>query len=185
MNLLIKAVNMNDIAPVPKTALDVFRNLPEGTLCEVLHNTLYMSPAPRIPHQQIVSLFNRRIGTWVEQYDLGITLVAPVDVYLEPLQSAVQPDVLFIANENMSVIHHDGYIYGAPDLIVEVLSDELKRDTVLKKYLYEQALVKEYFIVDPATKHVTRYDLAGNTFKLVSEEIGRFSSALLQFDFTF
>ncbi len=37
---------MEAIEKVPKTALDVFRLLPEGTLCEVIDNVLYMSPSP-------------------------------------------------------------------------------------------------------------------------------------------
>lgn len=34
---------MEAIEQVPKTALDVFRMLPEGTLCEVIDNVLYMA----------------------------------------------------------------------------------------------------------------------------------------------
>ncbi len=176
---------MEVIEQVPKTALDVFRILPEGTLCEVLNNTLYMSPAPRIPHQDIVSLFNRRIGIWVEDHDLGKTLVAPVDVYFEPFLSAVQPDVLFISKANMSIINQDGYIYGPPDLIVEVLSDDKKRDTVLKKAIYEKAGVKEYFIVNPDDRKIVCYKLIDNEYKVVYEDEGIFRSEILDFAFPF
>lgn len=174
---------MEVIEQVPKTALDVFRLLPEGTLCEVIDNTLYMSPAPRIPHQQLVSLLIRRIGDWVERKNLGVTLVAPVDVYLESLLSAVQPDVLFVSNENMSIINVDGYIYGAPDVIVEVLSSDKKRDTVLKKHLYERAGVKEYYIVDPANKNVTAFALVDEKFVETYSIEGLFESQLLQLKF--
>jgi Uma2 family endonuclease len=144
-----------------------------------------MSPAPRIPHQQLVSLFDRRIGNWVEERQLGITLVAPVDVYLETLLSAVQPDVLFVSNENMTIVNNDGYIYGAPDLIVEVLSSDKKRDTVLKKMLYEKAGVKEYFIVDPADKQVVGFTLKEGEFIEDHNAVGFFDSRLLQLQFHF
>lgn len=178
-------MEMEAIEQVPKTALDVFRLLPEGTLCEVIDNVLFMSPAPRIPHQNLVSILNRRIGNWVEENNMGLTLVSPVDVYFEHLLSAVQPDVLFVSNENMSIIHHDGYIYGAPDLIIEVLSTDKKRDTIVKKELYEKAGVKEYFIIDPADKNITSFLLEDNTYKLLYEDHGKFKSRLLNLEFTF
>ena len=31
---------------VPRTAMEVFEMLPEGTLCQVIDNIIYMSPAP-------------------------------------------------------------------------------------------------------------------------------------------
>ncbi|WP_207491682.1 Uma2 family endonuclease [Aridibaculum aurantiacum] len=175
---------MEFVEKVPKTALDVFRMLPEGTLCEVISNTLYMSPTPLTFHQELVSLIGRRIGNHVELHNLGKTYVAPVDVYFENLVSAVQPDILFISTDRLSVVHEKG-IYGAPDLIVEVLSEDRKRDTVLKKQLYEQASVKEYFIVDPADKKLVRYDLDNGSFITGFESTGLFTSALLQLEFTF
>ena len=176
---------MEAIASVPKTALDVFRMLPEGTLCEVINNTLYMSPAPRVPHQDLVSFFLLRIGSWVEKNNMGKTLVSPVDVYLEKFSSAVQPDLLFISNNNMSIIKEDGYIYGAPDLIVEVLSEDKKRETVLKKELYERAGVKEYFVVDPISKSLQRFDFFQGNFHLSFESQGKFISVILGYEFSF
>jgi Uma2 family endonuclease len=150
---------MGFIEQVPKTALDVFRMLPEGTLCEVIDNVLYMSPAPKYNHQRLVALFMIRIGTYVETHQKGVTLVSPFDVYLEDLRSAVQPDLLFVSNENRDILKEDGYIHGAPDLIVEVLSSDIQRDKVQKKNLYERAGVKEYFIVNPKDNKVLAYAL--------------------------
>src|ERR687889_2743945 len=101
---------------IPKTALEVFRMLPEGTLCEVLNNVLYMSPSPRYNHQKLITLLIRKIGNWVAKQKLGEVLASPVDFYLEAQQSAVQPDIVYVSNANMSILHDDGYFYGAPDL---------------------------------------------------------------------
>jgi Uma2 family endonuclease len=176
---------MEAIEQVPKTALDVFRLLPEGTLCEVIDNTLYMSPAPQIPHQELVTFLVRRIGNWVENKNLGKTLVSPVDVYFDELLSVVQPDLLFIPQNNMEIIKEDGYIHGAPDLIIEVLSEDKKRDTVQKKSLYERAGVKEYFTVDPASKKIQCYSLNNGNYKLINENEGIFTSQLLNLTFSF
>ncbi len=78
---------MEAIEQVPKTALDVFRLLPEGTLCEVIDNVLYMSPAPKYTHQRLVMLFARKISDHIEKTDMGEAFISPIDVYFEELFS--------------------------------------------------------------------------------------------------
>ncbi len=176
---------MEVIQQVPKTALDVFRLLPEGTLCEVIDNVLYMSPAPKYTHQRLLGLFFRKISAHVENNDIGEAFISPVDVYFEELLSAVQPDLIFVSKANMGIMNENGYFYGAPDLIVEVLSSDKKRDTVTKKNLYERASVKEYFIADPENKKVLFFLLNGSKYNLVYEDEGIFKSKLLNFEFSF
>jgi Uma2 family endonuclease len=176
---------MEFLEVIPKTALDVFRLLPEGTLCEVIDNILYMSPAPKYTHQRLVLLLARKLSNHVEAYKIGEIFIAPVDVYFVDLASAVQPALLFVANKNRGIMHQDGYIYGAPDIVIEVLSSDRKRDLVLKKGLYQRAGVKEYFIVDPATRKMQLYSLSDGSYQLVYDETGLFTSPLLSLEFTF
>ncbi len=177
---------MNDeIAQVPKTALDVFRMLPEGTLCEVINNVLYMSPAPKYNHQKLVGFFFQRIANHLDETQQGMVAISPVDVYFENLYSAVQPDLLYISNKNMHILHDDGYFYGAPDIVFEVLSQDKKRDLVQKKSLYERAGVKEYFIVNTANRNVLAYTLQNQQYQLIYEAAGHFKSVLLNLEFDF
>ena len=175
---------MEAIAQVPKTALDVFRMLPEGTLCEVINNQLYMSPAPNFNHQDVVTEIITQLRTFTNKQKLGKALVSPVDVYLEKLLSAVQPDIIFISNDRMHIARKDG-IYGAPDLVVEVLSPDKKRDTIMKKELYEKSGVREYFIIDPSTKQLTRFDNNAGSFIKGYESTGTFNSEILSLEFSF
>jgi Uma2 family endonuclease len=170
---------------IPKTALDVFRLLPEGTLCEVIDNVLYMSPAPKYNHQRLVFFLARKIADFVDRANIGEVIISPFDVYLEHLLSAVQPDILFISNENKNVLKEDGHIHGAPDLIVEVLSGDRKRDTIRKKSLYERAGVKEYFVVNPSNRQVHCFILKDGAYQLAYEAEGRFASGLLGLTFEF
>ena len=176
---------MEVLDQIPKTALDVFRLLPEGTLCEVIDNILYMSPAPKYTHQRLVLLLAKKISNHTDAANPGEVFISPVDVYFEDLSSAVQPDLIYISNENMGILHEDGYIYGAPDLVVEVLSIDRKRDLVFKKNLYERAGVKEYFVVDPATRKMQLFALENNSYKLVYDEKGLFKSPMLNLQFSF
>jgi Putative restriction endonuclease len=99
---------MMTLQKIPASALDVFRLLPEGTRCEVLFNTLYMSPFPIFNHQQILNKLNIKIATHIEETKSGIVVISPFDVYLEEQASAVQPDLIFITNKNKKIIKDDG-----------------------------------------------------------------------------
>jgi len=176
---------MEAIEKVPKTALDVFRMLPEGTLCEVIDNVLYMSPAPKYTHQSLVGLLLRKLGNYLEKTNIGEVIVSPFDVYFEHLLSAVQPDLLVLLNENRHILKEDGYIHGAPDIMIEILSSDKKRDLVKKKSLYERAGVKEYFVVNPENRETTAWTLKDNVYVEQYSSIGLFRSGILAFEFEF
>lgn len=176
---------MEAIETVPKTALDVFRLLPEGTLCEVIDNVLYMSPAPKYNHQSLIGLLARRIGNYLEKSNIGEVIISPFDVYFDDLLSAVQPDLLVVLNENRHILKEDGYIHGAPDVMIEVLSSDKKRDLVKKKSLYERAGVQEYFTVKPENREINLWVLKKNKYELKYADFGKFKSFLLLFEFDF
>lgn len=173
------------IPKIPSNALDVFRLLPEGTRAEVLNNVLYMSPSPFFEHQQLVTLLTGKLWAYVETSKPGILLVAPFDVYLEEQMSAVQPDILFIANKNKKILKDDGYAHGAPDLIMEILSKDEDRDRKMKKDIYEKAGVKEYYIIDPKTKMTEAYALKGKKYEQKYRRKKHFHSSLLNLEFSF
>ena len=88
------------------------------------------------------------------------------DLFLNEQQNFI-PDVVIVCNPD--IIHPDG-IYGAPDLVVEVLSPGTgKRDRKDKKDAYEQAGVKEYWIVNPADQSIEAYHLTEG--RLVLDEV--------------
>lgn len=74
------------------------------------------------------------------------------------------PDGMIICDKDK--IKPDG-VYGAPDLVVEVLSPStVKNDRGYKKDMYEKAGVPEYWIVNPADKTLEVYLLKGNQYIL-------------------
>lgn len=176
---------MEAIEQVPKTALEVFRLLPEGTLCEVINNVLYMSPAPTYDHQRLVRLFTQKISNYLDYTNIGELIISPFDVYFEELLSAVQPDLLVVLNENRHILKEDGYIHGAPDIIIEVLSGNKKRDLVKKKSLYEKAGVKEYFAVNPQNSEITSWLLKESKYEIQYSDFGKFQSSVLSIEFKF
>ncbi|HEV8578314.1 MAG TPA: Uma2 family endonuclease [Thermoanaerobaculia bacterium] len=73
----------------------------------------------------------------------------------------VQPDLLFVSNERESILT-EANIRGAPDLVIEILSDDTRRlDEVLKLKAYEQFGVREYWIFDPSRNTTQVWERTG------------------------
>jgi len=111
-----------------------------------------------------------------------LVLLAPMDVHFDE-KNIVQPDIIYIANENMGIVRNNR-IHGVPDLLVEVLSPGSgKHDKHRKRLLYEAFRVKEYWIVDPVLKTIDRYVLTGDKLEhvmtCVDYEDDRIESELL------
>lgn len=99
----------------------------------------------------------------MEKYNLGKIFVAPYDVCLDN-ENVVQPDILFISKERQNIIGEKN-IQGAPDLVVEIISESnAYRGLVQKKKLYAKFQVKEYWIVIPGEKLIELYILKDNTY---------------------
>lgn len=178
---------MQDIvANPPRTMMEVFKMLPEGTLAELIENTLYMSPTPVSNHQRIITKLLVQLSLHADAHQMGEVFTAPFDVYLDDISNAVQPDILFIAKANANIVEENGHVHGVPDLIIEVLSPgNRKHDLVIKKNLYEKFGVKEYWIIDPETKKTIGYQLRNNVFESLKESSGEIVSVLFSQSFTF
>jgi len=159
--------------------------LPEGVLCEVIENTIYMSPGASFTHQIIKGKIKSKIESQVEKNKLGYVLDAPFDVFLDE-NNVFQPDILYINKNNPGKIHPNGGFEGAPDIVVEILSlTNQKHDLEKKKIVYERCGVKEYWIADPFEKEVTGYYLEKKSFKPFPKAKGKIKSKLLGKTFSF
>lgn len=168
----------------PKTMMEVFESLPEGTLVQLINNQLVMSPAPSFTHQKVsADLFNL-IYNFVGKSKLGLVLTAPFDVYLNS-KNAFRPDIIFVANENLSLIKENG-LHGAPDMAIEIISTQTcNYDLEDKMEVYAAGGVKEYWIVEPHEKRAKGYWLTNHEYHLFAEEVGLLHSRLMNKKFKF
>jgi Uma2 family endonuclease len=170
----------------PRTIMEVYKMLPEGTLAELINGTLYMSPAPTPRHQRIVRKLSSVISDFVEQRMLGEVFISACDVFLDGHSNAIQPDIIFISTHKASIIKEDESIKGVPDLIVEILSPGNPRhDKIIKKELYEKFGVLEYWIIDPQTKEASGYTLKAGVYVEIGTFVDKIHSSLLQSEFKF
>jgi Uma2 family endonuclease len=169
----------------PRTMMEVYKMLPEGTLAELIDNVLYMSPSPRAKHQTILNEINFQLLHYFKDNKTGMVYISPLDVYLDSDKNVVQPDLIIVLNETMHILKDD-YIHGVPDMIIEILSPgNQKHDLVRKKDLYERFGVKEYWIVNPDNKLAIGFELKDKMYQLITEDAGLIKSRLLQRSFTF
>lgn len=124
--------------------------------------TYLMSPRPRGKHNR--AAFN--IATIFANYLRGKSCMAfddGTEVYLDNKNTYI-PDAMIVCNR--SIIKNNG-IYGAPDLVVEVLSPSTARyDRGAKMCHYAAAGVKEYWIVSTQEKMVEVYHNKGGHFEI-------------------
>ena len=168
----------------PKTILEVWESLPEGTLCQLINDKLVMSPAPIDIHQVILNKININISIYLIKNAVGEIRIAPYDVHFSK-ENILQPDIVFIKNENIRKIKSRG-LFGAPDLIVEILSPSTSHlDFDAKKLIYEKYGVQEYFIVEPNSKTVTSFRLKNKEYEEQKNTKGIIKSMMLNAEIKF
>lgn len=121
----------------------------DGFQYEIIEGVMnLMTPAPFRKHQRIIGKIYYKIELFLELNPIGIVEIAPRDVKLDD-HLIYQPDILFISNERIE-IDKEQYVDGAPDFIIEVLSEGTFLKDIRKKYDdYEKYGVKEYWIINP------------------------------------
>ena len=77
----------------PRTPLDAFQSLPEGTRVQLIEDIMVVEPAPVYLHQHVLLKLSRKMAAYVEDHHLGEIVVAPLDVYLNG-ENVFQPDIL-------------------------------------------------------------------------------------------
>jgi Uma2 family endonuclease len=124
----------------------------DGNTYEVVHGELFVTPAPRARHQQIVVVLARIIGRYVDAHGLGDVHQARSVLVFEG--SEVEPDIM--VRPKVSAPPPEWENAPTPFLVVEVLSDTTRRrDRIEKRGLYLEAGVDEYWIVDGERRSIT------------------------------
>lgn len=134
-----------------------YLRLPEEERVELIDGVIYDMVAPTDKHQIIGNEIYARFRDYIRK-NKGkcIAITAPLDVQLDcDNKTMVQPDVVIVCDRNK---FKEGRVFGAPDLIVEVLSESTKKkDITIKGAKYSAAGVREYWLVDPKKKRVHVY----------------------------
>jgi Uma2 family endonuclease len=131
---------------------------PEDDRWELIHGVAWAMGAPRTIHQRLLGRLYRNFADHLDgkpcepmlsPFDV---LLADDDVALDDIDTVVQPDLVVICDKTRLL--DIGY-RGGPALVVEILSPSTSRKDLHDKFsLYETFGVKEYWVVDPASRSV-------------------------------
>ena len=122
---------------------------------------IVVSPAS-LAHQTLVGFLLKILDTYVEQRELGQVIAAPFQMKTGPELPGREPDLLFVARENLGRLE-GVYLDGPADLAIEVVSPASRlRDRGERLAEYEMGGVREYWVIDPEERRADFHVLAAD-----------------------
>lgn len=155
----------------------------EDTHAEWVNGEVIIHMPPKDIHQATLGFLHLLIQLFVHLFDLGRVSIAPFEVLLQPGHASREPDLFFVARENLARLTQDRLV-GPPDLAVEIISDDsVQRDRRDKFREYRLAGVREYWIIDPRPEKrradFFRLDEHGEYELFATEDDARVTSQIL------
>ena len=180
------AVEVSDrpqrVPPKEKISFEEFLDwCDEDTWAEWVDGEVSMVSPASVQHQDIGSFLDKVLGIYIEARGLGKLLRAPFVMRIEKVQSAREPDLLFVQNDRVHLIKNT-YLDGPANMVAEIVSSEsIGRDRGDKFVEYESAGVSEYWLIDPLRQSAEFYELADDgryRIGLISQD-GIYSSKII------
>jgi len=130
------------------TSDEFFRRAPENQKAELIEGVLIMAPPPLDVHERLQLFLASLLREYVDSRDLGEVRGSRTAVRLEDDQT-YEPDLLYISRDRLSILQESG-VFGAPDLVVEILSaSTASYDRGPKLRTYDRSGVREVWLIDP------------------------------------
>lgn len=136
---------------------------------ELIYGQRHIMAPPSRRHQEILTTILLQLGSFLKDKKCKV-YPAPFGVRLferegdspSQVDTLVEPDLTVVCDPDKL---DDAGCKGAPDLIIEIISPSTQRHDRLVKYnLYQRAGVREYWIVDPASRTVSVYTLEDGAY---------------------
>lgn len=136
---------------------------------ELIKGKIFEMSAPSRVHQKISGIIYLAIGNYLKGKKCDV-YAAPFDVRLprkskddKDIITVVQPDLCVICDK--SILDAKGCL-GAPDIVVEILSPSNNVTELKNKYeIYQEAAIKEYWVVSPQDKTFLIYTLQNGAYQ--------------------
>jgi Uma2 family endonuclease len=133
---------------------DFFASIPNGQKADLIDGVIYMASPDNLDADHLSDWIKWLISGFVDILELGRVFGSRVAFRLSRKHSP-EPDIAFLAIRHFARMRPT-HVVGPPDLAMEIVSPEsVQRDYFLKRSLYEQYRVPEYWIVDEMERRVT------------------------------
>ncbi len=136
-----------------------------GVRYQLIEGELVKMAGANDAHQVFTGRFYMQLTLQADALGIGETRLPPFDVYIDE-HNTFQPDLLFVSGERRHIIASRG-VTGAPDLVVEVLSESTRRrDLNVKLPVYARNGVREMLAVDLQAETIAKYVGDGQSMTL-------------------
>lgn len=153
-----------------KMTADEFARVAGSTRAELMYGRMVEMAPASYQHGRCVGLIHGFLFQFVYPNQLGALFGAETGFIINAENNVRAPDVAFISAERLSrMAEPEGYLVGAPDLAVEVVS---KYDTarMVREKVNEwlAAGTRLVWVVDPKKKTVTVHDGVSNVVSILT-----------------
>lgn len=152
----------------------------EDVRAEWVEGRVFQMSPPSDRHQDVSRFLSAILSHYAEAFSLGAVRPAPFQMKTGETLPGREPDLLFVAKDNLERIKKNRLV-GPADLVIEIISPESRaRDRGEKFYEYEAGGVQEYWLLDPDREQAEFYvrDERG-IYQLVPIGEGVFESQVL------
>lgn len=142
---------------------------------ELIYGSPFMMAPPVRAHQEALTALMGQLYDYLKGKKCKV-YAAPFAVRLFEQNGDYPEDVDTMVEPDISVVCDPGKLddigcKGAPDLVMEILSPTTQRHDKFTKFnLYQQAGVREYWIIDPVSRSVQVFVLDGKHY--VAQDFG-------------
>ena len=110
--------------PDAPLGLDEYARLPdEGSRSELVRGRVVREPQPGLPHAALQVRLAALVKRHIDEAGLDVVCAGPAGVITSESPPTVRgPDLMVIRGERTRDLHRSGFLRGAPDLAIEIIS---------------------------------------------------------------
>ena len=177
--LNVRIATLFDTPPHARLSADDYIASPQSAhKSDLIEGVFVMASPASIEHATVQAFLLSTLSLFVHTKKLGMVLGENTAYRLNE-DNVYQPDVSFLSQARANLVG-EVYVYGAPDLAMEVISPSSRQyDSVEKRINYGRFGVREYWLVDPIDRKVVVHQLVQEQLLPVFSEEGVLRSAVL------
>jgi Uma2 family endonuclease len=145
---------------------------------DLIEGVFVLASPASFEHEDLMMFFGTALRLFVNKHRLGVVLGSNAAYRLND-ENVYQPDVSFLSSQRRHLAG-EVYVYGAPDLAVEIISPSSRQyDSVEKLVNYGRYGVQEYWLVDPLARTIMLYGNVRGQLVAIPAQEGVLRSRLL------
>ena len=158
---------------------DFMELLAESEKADLIDGVIYMASPENTDDNRLGLWLGHLMDIYVQELKLGEVFISRVAFRITEKRGP-EPDLAFVAKRRLKIVRR-GFVAGPPDVAIEIVSpDSVERDYVRKRQVYEQAGVREYWIIDPDERRATFLRLHRGRFREIKIDGHIFRSTVLR-----